>query len=65
MWYTYHKDGAVISPEEAYRELKSGAVIYADALKSHANCNEIKNRAVSLVEAPLFLCYNIIILIFN
>ena len=36
VWYTYHKDVMVISPEEAYQELISGAFTYADALKSHS-----------------------------
>lgn len=37
VWYTYHKDVAVIPPEEAYQQLKSGAFTYADALKSHSS----------------------------
>ena len=37
VWYTYHKDVPVITPEKAYQELKSGAFTYADALKSHSS----------------------------
>ncbi len=33
IWYTYYRDVAVISPEEAYEELKRGAFSYADELK--------------------------------
>ena len=37
VWYTHYKDVAVISPEEAYQELKNGNFAYADALKHYAN----------------------------
>lgn len=37
VWYTHYKDVAVISPEEAYQELKDGSFAYADALKHYAN----------------------------
>lgn len=35
--YTYYRDAAVISPEEAYEELKRGAFAYADALERHSS----------------------------
>ena len=34
--YEHHKDVAVISPEVAYKKVKSGAFYYAEALKRHA-----------------------------
>ena len=37
VWYTHYKDVPVISPEEAYQELKDGSFAYADALKHYAN----------------------------
>ena len=35
IWYTYYKDVAVISPEEAFKELKNGNFAYADSLKRY------------------------------
>lgn len=37
VWYIHYKDVAVISPEEAYQELKDGNFAYADAIKHYAN----------------------------
>ena len=34
--YTYYKDIAIISPQEAYEELKDGNFAYAEALKHYA-----------------------------
>ena len=34
--YTYYGDVSVISPQEAYEEVKRGAFLYADALKRHS-----------------------------
>ncbi len=34
--YTYYKDIAIISPQEAYEELKDGKFAYAEALKCYA-----------------------------
>lgn len=36
VWYTHYKDVAVISPEEAFQELKDGNFAYADSLKRYA-----------------------------
>lgn len=36
VWYTHYKDVPVISPEEAYQELKDGNFAYADAIKRYA-----------------------------
>lgn len=37
VWYTHYKDTEVISQEDAYEELRSGAFRYAEALKHHAS----------------------------
>ena len=36
VWYTHYKDVPVITPEEAFQELKNGSFAYADALKRYA-----------------------------
>ena len=35
VWYTHYKDVPVISPEEAYQELKDGSFAYAEVLKHY------------------------------
>ena len=35
VWYTHYKDVPVISPEEAYQELKAGSFAYAEVLKHY------------------------------
>lgn len=47
VWYAHYKDIPVISPEEAYQELKDGSFAYADALKHYAN------ESVSVVSCTL------------
>ena len=47
VWYTYQEDAAVISPAQAYEEVKNGAFRYADALKSHSG------NAVSVISCTM------------
>lgn len=37
VWYTHYKDDTVISPEEAYQELRNGNFAYAESLKHYAS----------------------------
>ena len=37
IWYTHYKDAKVISQEDAYEKLRSGAFRYAEALNNHSS----------------------------